>query len=106
MTPGVGAHDQEAPPSLAQLGLKAGPDIEAEKFSDRILLFADARQEYDCQTLLAKVRITRARESRAIQVIERAALNDMTESARLEGLLSRVTPGQICQVVGGVCTII
>jgi hypothetical protein len=106
MTSEVGADDQKAPPNLGQLGLKAGQGRGAGKAADRILLFADTRQKYDCQIVLAEAQMTTAGEARAIQVMKRAALDGATESARLGRLLSHVTPGQIRRVVGSVCAII
>jgi len=106
MTLEVGADDQKAPPKIGQLGLKAGQGRVVEKAADRLLLFADTRQEHNRQIVLAEAQITTAGEARAIQAMEQAAPNDATESARLGRLLSHVTPGQIRPVVGSVCAII
>ena len=106
MTLDVGADDQKAQPKIGQLGLKAGQGRGVGKAADRILLFADTRQKYNRQIVLAEAQITAAGEARAIQAMEQTAPNDATESAHLEGLLSRVTPGQIRRVVGGICATI
>jgi len=106
MTVRLRADEQGAPPNRAELGLKIRRDREAEKAADRILLFADVPAKCGCRIVVAEAQIKGGEGSSAIKVIEQAALDDATGPVRLGGLLARVTQEQICQVVGGVCTII